>query len=140
VTIQRAAPFFLLYVVLLGAHAQLASLLHVERGLGHSMIHGGQLLALALLRDVTAFTLLGYLGSELQARSGESTVRIFARVFAVAVPAAVFVGGMRAGIIVIATIGHIGLLLMSSFAGALIHRAQLRLVRSWSNNSHQPPR
>lgn len=138
VTILRAAPFFLLYVLLLGSHAFIGSVLHLDRALGRSIIHGGQVLALALLRDVTAFTLLGYLGSELQARAADATPRIFARVFAVALPAAILVGGLRALVFDIAAISQIGLLLLGVVAGALIHRAQLRLVRSWSRTSHRP--
>lgn len=138
-TIKRAAPFFLLYVLLLGAHGLLTDSWHLDRVLGHSMVHGGQVFAMALLRDVTAFTLLGYLGSELQARSSDSTRRIIARVLAVAIPAAALVGGLRPRTIDMTTVSHIGLMMSGALAGALIHRAQLRLVRSWSRNSHRPP-
>lgn len=139
VTILRAAPFFLVYVLLLGSHPFIGSLLELDRPFGRSIIHGGQVVALALLRDVTAFTLLGYLGSELQARAPDPAPRIFARVFVVAVPAAILVGGLSALVNDIAAISQIGLLLLAAFAGGLIHRAQLRLVRSWSRNSHRPP-
>lgn|GEM_PF-5104821 len=138
-TIKRASPFLLLYVLLLGAHGFLASHWHLDHVLGRSMVHGGQVFAMALLRDVTAFTLLGYLGSELQARWSDSTRRIIARVLAVAVPAAALVGGVRSRTIDMTTISHIGLMMSGALAGALIHRAQLRLVRSWSRNSHRPP-
>jgi glycopeptide antibiotics resistance protein len=53
-TIKRAAPFLLLYVLLLGAHGFLASHWHLDHVLGRSMVHGGQVFAMALLRDVTA--------------------------------------------------------------------------------------
>jgi hypothetical protein len=139
ITIKRSAPFFLLYVLLLGAHGFLASPWHLDRVLGRSMVHGGQVFAMALLRDVTAFTLLGYLGSELQARWNDSARRIIARVLAVAVPAAALVGGLRSRTLDMTTISHIGLMMSGALAGALIHRAQLRLVRSWSRNSHRPP-
>jgi hypothetical protein len=138
ITIQRAAPFFLLYVILLGAHAWLGGVLHSDQALARSIISGGQVAALALLRDVTAFTLLGYLGSELQARSSDSTPRIFFRVFLVGIPVAMFVAGMRCDAFALATLGHVGLLIVGTFAGALIHRAQLRIVKSWSRNSIRP--
>ncbi|HTU61326.1 MAG TPA: VanZ family protein, partial [Polyangiales bacterium] len=140
-TIKRAAPFFLLYVLLLGAHGFFASHWHISRvlGLGSSAIYGAQVSAMGLLRDVTAFTLLGYLGSELQARWNDATPRIVARVLAVAVPAAVFVGGLRSRSIDLTTVSHIGWMMSGALAGASIHRAQLRLVRSWSRNSHRPP-
>jgi len=138
ITIKRAAPFYLVYVLLLGAHGYVGSHSHLDRALERSIISGDQLLALILLRDVTAFTLLGYLGSELQARWSDSTRRIIGRVLAVGVPAAVFVGWFRAGDISIATVSHTGWMMLGVLAGGLIHRAQLRLVRSWSRNSHRP--
>lgn len=139
ITIKRASPFFLLYVLLLGAHGFLAGHWHMGGMLERSMIDSGQMIALSLLRDVTAFTLLGYLGSELQARWSDPTRRIIARVLAVAVPAAVFVGWLRSLEIDMATVSHIAWMMLGALAGALIHRAQLRLVRSWSHNSHRSP-
>lgn len=137
-TIARAAPFFLLYVVLLGSHGWLGSLWS-----SHTLqrsVRGAQVLALALLRDVTAFTMLGYLGSELQARSSDTTARIFGRVLVVAVPAALFVGGVRAEALSMAAVGRVALLISGTLAGGLIHRAQLRLVHSWSRSMHRPPK
>jgi hypothetical protein len=138
-TIQRAAPFLLLYVVLIGAHTWIGSIWPSNHALGRSIIRGAQVAALALLRDVTAFTLLGYLGSELQARSSDSTLRIFGRVALVAVPAALFVGGIRAEAFSVAALGPVALLVAGMLAGGLIHRAQLRLVRSWSRTTQRPP-
>jgi VanZ family protein len=133
ITIKRAAPFYLLYVLLLGAHGFVAG-----PALERSIIHGGQIIALSLLRDVTAFTLLGYLGSELQARWDDTTRRIIGRVLAAAVPTAIAVGWLPARAIELASVSHIGLMMLAALAGASIHRAQLRLVRSWSRNSHRP--
>jgi VanZ family protein len=141
ITIKRAAPFYLLYVLLLGAHGFFASHWHsgAVLGLGSSLVYGGHVNALGLLRDVTAFTLLGYLGSELQARWSAPTRRIIARVLAVAIPTAALVGGLRSQTIDMTTISHIGMMMSGALAGASIHRTQLRLVRSWSRNSHRPP-
>lgn len=138
ITIQRAAPLYLLYVLLLGGHAWLGGLFELDRELERSILDGNQLVALSLLRDVTAFTLFGYLGSELQARWNDSTRRIIGRVLAVGIPTALFVAVLRSVAIDMATISQIGLLTLACFAGALIHRTQLRLVRSWSNNSLRP--
>jgi hypothetical protein len=138
-TIQRAAPWFFLYIVVLGAHSLLFDWLGVELSIEDAGISGGQVLALALLRDVSAFTLLGYLGSELQARSNESTLRILGRVLALALPAAIFFAGLRSHTMGLPALGKIGLLTVGVLAGGVIHRAQLRLVRSWSRTTQRPP-
>jgi glycopeptide antibiotics resistance protein len=140
ITVARAAPFFFWYVLLLGAHDWLGGLWHPEAKRVDVSMSGVQVLALALLRDVTAFTLVGYLGSELQARSPESIRRIFARILLFAVPASLYVGGLRFDAVSLATFGHVSLLVAGTVAGGLIHRAQLRLVRSWSRNSMRPAR
>jgi VanZ family protein len=137
-TIQRAAPFFLLYVLLLGSHGWIGELWPANHSLVRSIIYGAQRVALALLRDITAFTLLGYLGSELQARSGDPSSRIFGRVLLVGVPVALFVGGVRADALTLAAIGRVALFVVAVVAGGLIHRAQLRLVHSWSRTTHRP--
>lgn len=138
VTIQRAAPWYLLYVVLLGCQALLARVSGLDVEMGPGVIAGGQVRALVLLRDVTAFTLLGYLGSELRARSSEATVRILGRVMLLAVPAALLFGGLRAQATGWQLFGTIGLLCLGALAGGFIHRAQLRLVRSWSRTTQRP--
>lgn len=133
-TVQRAAPWFFLYILLLGAHSVLLSAWREPIVVGNDLIAGGQVAALSLLRDVTAFTLLGYLGSELQARSPETAVRILGRIMGWSVPAAVLFSGLRSPAFFIT----IGLLSVGTLAGAVIHRSQLRLVRSWSRTT-QPP-
>lgn len=131
ITIQRALPFLFLYLLVLGARVQLP----VWLGLAHTMEPpsvAGQMAALALLRDVAAFTLLGYVCSEIQARSSASSSAILLNAFAVA-------GLTGFGFVLLERHGgqdlsfsRCGLLAVLAVAGASIHRAQLRLVKSWS--------
>jgi VanZ family protein len=139
ITVVRSAPFFLLYILLLGSHAWLRTFMESDgAALRRTMITGAQVGALELLRDVTAFTLLGYLGSELQARSMAALWRILGIVMLGALPAALLFGGLRYSLFAAAGSGEVVLLVSGSLAGGLIHRAQIRLVKSWSHNT-QPP-
>lgn len=141
ITVLRSAPFFLLYILLLGSHAWLRSFWDADgQALRRSLFAGEQVGALELLRDVTAFTLLGYLGSELQARSMDVVWRVLGRVMLVALPVAVIFGGLRYSLFSSARSGDVVLLASGALAGGLIHRAQLRLVKSWSNNTQPPVR
>src|SRR6185312_15438807 len=141
ITVLRSSPFFLLYILLLGSHAWLRTFWESDgSALRRSLFAGEQVGALALLRDVTAFTLLGYLGSELQARSMDSLWRILGMVMLVALPAALCFGGLRYSLFSSAGFGEVALLASGSLAGGLIHRAQLRLVKSWSHNTQPPVR
>lgn len=139
ITIRRAAPWYLAFVLVLGSQATLASWLRLDAPMSGGVIAGGQVLALQLLRDVTAFTLFGYLGSELHARSSETTLRVLGRVMSWTVPTALFVGGLRVHSFSDAIFGKILLLCFGALAGGVIHRTQLRLVRSWSRTTQRPP-
>ena len=138
-TIQRALPWFCVYVLALGARAQLPVWLQLTAGEDESALDGGQVAAISLLRDVTAFTLVGYLGSELQARSSAGILRIFARVLLLALPLVVCFALLSLGPYGEGLGGRIALLGGGALAGGFIHRAQLRLVRSWSRTTHRPP-
>jgi VanZ family protein len=141
ITVLRSAPFFVLYILLLGSHAWLRSFWESDgAALRRSLFEGEQVGALALLRDVAAFTLLGYLGSELQARSMDPLWRILSVIMLVALPVALFFGGLRYSLFSSAGFGEVALLASGSVAGGLIHRAQLRLVKSWSHNTRPPVR
>jgi glycopeptide antibiotics resistance protein len=129
VTMRRASPWFVLYLVGLACRSWLQ---HASGTLSDGRGQGG---ALVLLRDVAAFTLLGYLVSELHARSPLSLRRLLARCAGLAVlPALLLVAARGAD----RELGTVGLLLVAAFAGTTIHRAQLRLVRSWGHSI--PPR
>jgi glycopeptide antibiotics resistance protein len=132
-TIRRALPWFVIYLVAASAYPWLASVLTFPAPTdADSVLGGAQGFALTLLRDVAAFTLLGYLVSELHARSPGSTGTIMLRVA---------VSGGLAAVVFIAlrsVDGYIepdwrraGVLELGCLAGAVIHRSQLRLVRSW---------
>ena len=137
-TIQRALPWFCGYLLMLAARDTLPGWLHLPAGEDQSPLEGGQVAAIALLRDVAAFTLLGYLGSELQARSSASLARVFARVLALALPVAVGFSVLSLGPFAAGVAGRLALLSAGAVAGAIIHRAQLRLVRSWSRTTQRP--
>jgi hypothetical protein len=123
-TIRRALPWFLGYLLLLAFRS-----VAMQRDLG------AQAQALVLLRDVAAFTLLGYLISELHARTHLPAARVLVRAAAT---------GMLIGLAhqtlrdhtesFVHSLESAGLLTTAALAGALIHRAQLRLVRSWGQS------
>jgi VanZ family protein len=132
VTMQRAAPWFVLYLVALACR----SWLQRTRG---TPLSGGQDAALELLRNVAAFTLLGYLVSELHARSPLPVRSVLARCAALAgLLSSLLSAASLAGRGLLSAIGAISLLVLASLAGTTIHRAQLRLVRSWGHSL--PPR
>lgn len=128
-TIRRAFPWFVAYLVMSALRE--ASVPPAE----------GQLAALALLRDVTSFTLFGYLASELDARSHATTGAVLAH--------AVACGVCLAACFVITRVGQPGMLAdelglvavfsCATLAGAAIHRSQIRLVRSWGRSVPPPP-
>ena len=141
ITVLRSAPFFALYILLLGSHAWLRTFLESDgAALRQSLFAGEQVGALALLRDVAAFTLFGYLGSELQARSMDAVWRILGLAMLAALPVALLFGGLRYSLFGAAGSGEVVLLVSGSLAGGLIHRAQLKLVKSWSHNTRPPVR
>jgi hypothetical protein len=128
VTMRRAAPWFVLYLVALACR----SWLQRTRG---APLPGGQDAALELLRNVAAFTLLGYLVSELHARSPLPARSVLARCAALAsLLAALLCAASRPGRALSSATGFMSLLVLASLAGTTIHRAQLRLVRSWGHS------
>ena len=137
-TIQRALPWFAMYLLALGARAQLAEWLPLAASADESALEGGQIAAIGLLRDVTAFTLLGYLGSELQARSSAGLGRILVRIFALAMPLVIGFAWLSLGLHAAGLEARLALLSTGVMAGAIIHRAQLGLVRSWSRTTQRP--
>jgi glycopeptide antibiotics resistance protein len=138
VTIQRALPFFCLYLLAVGARGQLPGWLGLASEQDASVLGGGQVAAIGLLRDVAAFTLLGYVGSELQARSSARLITIFGRMFALALPVALACSVFSLGLQDPGLASRLAILSASAVAGAIIHRSQLRLVRSWSRHSIRP--
>jgi glycopeptide antibiotics resistance protein len=131
-TIQRALPFLFGYLLLLGARVQLSAWLGLPGGSSDAEL-GGQSIALGLLRDVAAFTLLGYVCSELRARSSLHAGLVLLNAFAVAAATAFgLVLLQRSGRWSMLAIVRCGVLAGSALAGAAIHRAQLKLVRSWA--------
>jgi VanZ family protein len=137
-TIQRALPWFCAYLLALSAREHLPHWLQLAASDDDSALEGGQVAAISLLRDVTAFTLLGYLGSELQARSNASSWRILLRVLALSLPLVVCFALLSLGLRADGLSGRLALLSAGALAGAVIHRAQLRLVRSWSRTTQRP--
>jgi VanZ family protein len=125
VTMRRASPWFVAYLLGLACRSWLQ---HADAPLSDG---GGQRGALVLLRDVAAFTLFGYLVSELHARSALSAPRLLARCAGLALLPALLL--MAAGS-PDRELGSAGLLLLAAWAGTTIHRAQLRLVRSWGHS------
>jgi len=127
-TIRGALPWFLGYLLILGVRSRL-----------DPQFVAGQPDAMLLLRDVAAFTLFGYLVSELRARSMASSVRVVVSAVAVgALIGAVCIllrDGERA---LVASLQAVLALALATLTGAIIHRAQLRLVRSWGH-SWRPP-
>ncbi|MEY4579349.1 MAG: hypothetical protein RL701_4052, partial [Pseudomonadota bacterium] len=138
ITIQRALPFLCLYVVALGARAELAHLLGIAAAPETAVIDAGpQAVAFVLLRDVAAFTLFGYVCSELQARSAAHGLAIMLRVLVSAVPlAAGFMLLQRSTWLANDLLpGRTSVLAAAALAGSAIHRAQLRMVQSWGRPS-----
>jgi glycopeptide antibiotics resistance protein len=132
-TIRGALPWFLVYLLMLSVRTRLAQAAGFPRD-------GSQAQAFLLLRDVAAFTLFGYLVSELHARSVLSTARVLAR----AICAAVLIGSACVALrnepgALIQSFQSVAVSAIAALTGALIHRAQLRLVRSWGH-SWRPPR
>src|SRR5262249_10826202 len=77
-TIERALPGFVAYLFVLGlagAGARWSALASAD----DAALAGGQVGAMALLRDVASFSLLGYLSSERHARSAYATRIIVGR-------------------------------------------------------------
>jgi hypothetical protein len=98
-------------------------------------LSGGQDAALELLRNVAAFSLLGYLVSELHARSPLPVRSVLARCAALAgLLSSLLSAASLAGRGLLSTLGMASLLVLASLAGTTIHRAQLRLVRSWGHS------
>ncbi|HEX4352782.1 MAG TPA: VanZ family protein [Polyangiales bacterium] len=132
VTIRRALPWFALYVLALAGRPWLQM---ISDGLALS----SEGKALNQLRDIAAFTLLGYLIAELYARRPLSARGVIARAIAGASPFALACIALH--------LEHSGpvhealalaLLIGAAAAGATIHRAQLRLVRSWGQSLPPP--
>jgi glycopeptide antibiotics resistance protein len=139
VMVRRALPWFLVYLVALAASPLLSRWLDVPGLSAAAALEGGEARALTLLREVAAFTLLGYLVSELHARSALPPRVVMARVLSVACVAALGFFALRwhSGPDFEAGPSRVILLACAVLAGSGIHRAQLKLVRSWGRT--QPP-
>jgi VanZ family protein len=124
-TVRRAAPWFALYLIGLGAYPILRPLGAADDSIGANRE------ALQLLETFAALTMAGYLLSELSARAAWST-------------AAAIAGVMAAGLLLSlllefarpvtpspqAQILRLAALAAGSGAGATLHRAQISLVRA----------
>jgi hypothetical protein len=133
-TIRRATPWVFVYLAAIALRNSLPSWLGLEGDAEQGLLLGAQLGAIALLRDVAAFTLCGYTCAELQARSTDKPWKIVLRVFALGLAVgAVFVGAQYRGALDGFEAQQIVLVAGAGLAGAVIHRAQLRLVRSWNS-------
>jgi glycopeptide antibiotics resistance protein len=129
-TIRRAFPWFVAYLIVLAL-----------RQANAPQIDGQQLAALGLLRDVASFTLFGYLASELDARSHASTLSVLAHAAGCGVCLASCFVVTRVGLpeMLAEDLGLVVLFTLATFAGAGIHRSQIRLVRSWGRSVPPPP-
>lgn len=140
-TIQRALPWFVVYLVTLALRALLVRWLPGFETEAEDALEGGQVGAIQLLRDVASFTVLGYLFSELTARSTLTTRTILWR--ALTGGAALAFGCALVRATVGADLGDnpgaIALPACGAVAGSAIHRSQLRLVKSWARTRPPPP-
>ncbi|MET0386406.1 MAG: VanZ family protein [Polyangiales bacterium] len=134
VTIRRAQPCLLLYLALLALRSQLPVWLGLVDARELTSLSGEQASAIALLRDVAAFTLVGYVASEREARSSAPVARVLLGIAQLVVLAAGAFAWLERGRLPLAHVAvQIALLSLAGLAGAAIHRAQLRLVRSWDS-------
>jgi glycopeptide antibiotics resistance protein len=139
-TIRSASPWFGLYLIGLAISPWLSLWLPPLELAGDAALEGGQANAVRVLRDVAAFTLLGYLISELHARSPHGAWVVLARVLVVSGSTAGFFCTMDLALgVELRAFGELGILFVgAALAGALIHRSQLRLVRSWGRTTVAP--
>ena len=124
-TIRRALPWYVAYLVVLGCRAWF----RYERPDTDAQLH-----AMGLLRDAAAFTLLGYLVSELYARSGLSLRAVVGRAGASGLTLGALVAALHVRDRSVDALITTSLLGFAAVGGAAIHRVQLRLVRSWGHS------
>lgn len=135
-TIRRSLPWFVVYLLVLGFRALWPRWLPIVGEQANDAFGAGQGAALQLLRDVASFTLLGYLISELSARSLLRTRTVLLRALAAGAVLALLRMGFQAR--AHESLGVLVLLACGALAGGLIHRSQLTLVKSWARTRPPP--
>jgi glycopeptide antibiotics resistance protein len=134
-TVRRAAPWFALYLIGLGASPLLGPLGAVDDGIGANRQ------ALQLLESFAALTVAGYLLSELNSRAAWSTATAITRVMG----AGLLMSLLLELTLLAPTSGQARLLRLAalavaSCAGAALHRAQVSLVRAMRQRQAQGQR
>ena len=138
-TIRRSLTWFGLFVLALACRSWLQQPLLAAEFARLPPIAGGEARALVLLRDVSAASLFGYLISELQARSPLPAARILSRVLWIAGALALAQAALRAQLDrAPLDVFAFSACTVAGLAGGMIHRAQLRLVRSWGHSLPPP--
>ena len=133
-TVRRALPWFVGYLFLLGCRAWLSA------DTSAAEYADIQTRVLILLRDVAAFTLLGYLVSELHAREPLRPRDVLERAAALGMTLAAISASLHLRATSLQVFQATLSLSAAAVLGAIIHRAQLRLVRSWGHSLRPPSR
>jgi VanZ family protein len=129
VAVRRGLPWFGLYIAMIGYQRFIP---------GDEYSAQGAARGLSVLRDVAAFTVLGYVVSQLHARSGAPGWRARAMVGAYTLSACLVFALLRASV---GALDPTELLMLGGVAalGAAVHRAELRMIKAWRSRESLRP-